>query len=145
MLTGAPHQTNCGLIKNEILLSRMVGRVCPPSRATLSQCNTLIPPMQESIILSTHVQLAPSTVQLWHKKLYDGSTAVALVNFGVFDGQHYNATLSSEMVCRIVMPATGVARESPWCIFLIFNSVLVRLGWQMARHSRRATCLQGWT
>lgn len=54
--------------------------------------------LQESIILSTHVQLAPSTVQLWHKKLHDGSTAVALVNFGVFDGQHYNATFTSEMV-----------------------------------------------
>jgi hypothetical protein len=45
------------------------------------------------------VQLAPSTVQLWYKKLADGNTAVALVNFGVFDGQHFNATFTSDMVC----------------------------------------------
>jgi hypothetical protein len=55
------------------------------------------------MILSTHVQLAPSTVQLWHKKLSDGGTAVALLNFGVFDGQHYNATFTPEMV-RTVRP-----------------------------------------
>ena len=52
----------------------------------------------QSVILSHAVELPPSTVQLWHKKLSDGGTAVALVNFGVFDGQHYNATFTSEMV-----------------------------------------------
>ena len=31
------------------------------------------------------------------KKLSDGGTAVALVNFGVFDGQHYNATFTVRM------------------------------------------------
>lgn len=62
--------------------------------------------VQESKILSTQVQLAPSTVQLWHKKLYDGSTAVALVNFGVFDGQHYNASFTSDMVCHVYARAS---------------------------------------
>ena len=52
----------------------------------------------QSVILSRAVELKPSTVQLWHKKLADGDTAVALVNFGVFDGQHYNASFRTEMV-----------------------------------------------
>ena len=36
--------------------------------------------------------------QLWHKQLAGGDTAVALLNFGVFDGQHFNASFTTEMV-----------------------------------------------
>ena len=52
----------------------------------------------ESMILSRAVELKPSTVQLWHKQLAGGDTAVALLNFGVFDGQHFNASFTTEMV-----------------------------------------------
>jgi hypothetical protein len=69
------------------------------------------------MILSTHVQLAPSTVQLWHKKLSDGGTAVALLNFGVFDGQHYNATFAPEMV-RTVRPYRTVQMGLAWLLAL---------------------------
>jgi hypothetical protein len=77
---------------------------------------------QESVILSTHVQLAPSTVQLWHKKLFDGSMAVALVNFGVFDGQHYNATFTSDMVCCI--PSVNMSYE--WIPAILSSISVVR-------------------
>jgi len=59
----------------------------------------------QAIVLSTHVELAPSTVQLWHKPLATAltngvsmSVAAAIVNFGVFDGQVFNATFRAEQV-----------------------------------------------